>query len=79
MLLHIKYISLVNLILDKKVVSELIQHELTVENLKKELESILPGQSKRDEILNDYEVLRKKLKQEEYASVKAARVIYLTP
>lgn len=75
MLIHIKYISLVNLIMDKKVVTELIQNDLTVEHLKKELEAILLGQPKRGEILEDYSVLRRQLKQEEYASAKAARSI----
>lgn len=32
---HIKYICLVNLIMDKEVVKELIQKELTTDNLKR--------------------------------------------
>ena len=36
-LIKIKYIALVNLIMDKPVVKELIQNDLTVENLKQEL------------------------------------------
>ena len=40
-LVNVKYISLVNLIMDKLVVKELIQNDLTVENLKKELEELL--------------------------------------
>ena len=36
--IKVKYISLVNLIMDKPVVKELIQNELTVENLKKGIE-----------------------------------------
>lgn len=56
---NIKYISLVNLIMDKKVVTELIQHELTTENLVKELQLVL-GEN-RQQILNDYQSLRGKL------------------
>ena len=38
---HIKYISLVNLIMDKEVVTELIQNEFNTKNLKQELTIIL--------------------------------------
>jgi len=40
-IINVKYISLVNLILDKEVVSELIQNDLTSQNLKIELDKIL--------------------------------------
>ena len=40
-IVNIKYISLVNLILDKEVVTELIQNDLTSENLKIELDKLL--------------------------------------
>ena len=40
-LVDIKFISLVNLIMDREVVRELIQSELTVESLSKELEDLL--------------------------------------
>ena len=39
-LIKIKYIALVNLIMDKPVVKELIQNDLTVENVKQELSII---------------------------------------
>src|SRR5690606_33529696 len=57
---HIDYISLVNLIMDREVVKELIQSELNSKNLRSELEKILTG-SKRSQILNDYKGLREKL------------------
>ena len=57
---HIQYISLVNLIMDKEVVKELIQNDLNYKNLKKELSSILNGK-KREEILNAYTEIRNKL------------------
>lgn len=57
---NIKYISLVNLIMDKEVVTELIQNELTKDNLVKELNKIL-NTEKRTQVLNDYEILRSKL------------------
>lgn len=57
---NIKYISLVNLIMDKEVVTELIQNELNTKNLVQELNKIL-NTEKRVKVLNDYEVLRNKL------------------
>lgn len=42
-IVDIKYISLVNLIVDNELVKELIQTELTVENLHNELLRIMPG------------------------------------
>ena len=69
---HIKYISLVNLIMDKEVVKELIQNELTTENLVKELGEIL--YTKRNKILEDYNLLREILGGNG-ASDKAAEII----
>ena len=57
---NIKFISLVNLIMDREVVTELIQKELNTENLVKELQHILEGE-KREKILQDFELLREKL------------------
>jgi lipid-A-disaccharide synthase len=74
-LISIKYISLVNLIMDKEVVKELIQHEMNTENLIAELKKILPGGSKRELMLQDYEQLKQKLKAGSAASAKAAEII----
>ena len=57
---NIKFISLVNLIMDREIVKELIQKELNTENLVAELQSILDGE-KRNEMLNNFELLREKL------------------
>ncbi len=57
---HIKYISLVNLVMDDEVVTELIQEELTTKNITYELNKILTG-TKREEVLRNYEQLRQKL------------------
>lgn len=59
-LVKVKYISLVNLIMDREVVKELIQYDLTPENMKDELNRILSGPG-REKQLNDFEELRKKL------------------
>lgn len=57
---NINYISLVNLIMDREVVKELIQNDLNTKNLVEELKKIIDG-DKRAQVLNDYELLRKKL------------------
>ncbi|MCY0978802.1 lipid-A-disaccharide synthase [Chryseobacterium wangxinyae] len=57
---HIKYISLVNLIMDKEVVKELIQSELNTNNLVKQLKSIIEGEG-RNVMLEEFEILRGKL------------------
>lgn len=59
-IITIKYISLVNLILDKPVVAELIQNEFTTKNLKKELSKILIGEKRKQQFL-DYHQLEKEL------------------
>ena len=57
----VKYISLVNLILDKPSVRELIQDDLTVQNATDELSLIIEGGAKRQAIESDYAELYGKL------------------
>lgn len=57
---NIRFISLVNLIMDQEIVKELIQSDLTTENLVKELSLILNGEG-RDKMLQNYRLLREKL------------------
>ncbi|MBT8308189.1 MAG: lipid-A-disaccharide synthase [Maribacter sp.] len=59
-IITLKYISLVNLIMDKEVVKELIQNDLNTKNLKKELIEILDGKGRENQ-LKAYDLLRKKL------------------
>lgn len=70
---NIKYISLVNLIMDREVVKELIQNDLNTNNLVEELRKVLQTE-KRFEVLKDYELLRQKLGGEG-ASKNAADII----
>jgi len=58
---NIKYISMVNLIMQKEVVKELIQSDLNTQNLKRELEKILFNEEVRKRIKNDYAELKEKL------------------
>jgi len=57
---NIRFISLVNLIMDEEVVKELIQYDLTYENIKRELDLIL-NSPKREKIMKSYEELYHKL------------------
>lgn len=60
-LIKVKYISLVNLIMDRPVVKELIQNELNVESLSRELSLLLNDTPERKRLLSDYNELRLKL------------------
>lgn len=59
-IITLKYISLVNLIMDKEVVTELIQNDFTKENLQKELTKILETED-REKIFEAYYELEQKL------------------
>lgn len=74
-LVKIKYIALVNLIMDKAVVKELIQTELTVDKLTKELQTVLQDGQRIAQIKEDYQKLRQLLQQEGDASARAAQEI----
>ena len=74
-LLKIKYISLVNLIADKPVVTELIQHELTPQNIARELDAILHNTQRIAQIKEDYKRLKNLLQQQGNASAQAASII----
>jgi lipid-A-disaccharide synthase len=58
---HVRFISLVNLILDREVVRELIQDKLTTGNLVAGLKRILSDESCRKQIHADYNLLREML------------------
>lgn len=58
-LLKVPYISLVNLVANKEVVTELVAHLMNEDNVRKELADILPGGSKRQKMLDDYEEMNR--------------------
>jgi lipid-A-disaccharide synthase len=60
-LIKIKFISLVNLIMNREVVKELIQHECTSTAIKNELDKIIIGGSSRIHMLEDIAELKNKL------------------
>jgi lipid-A-disaccharide synthase len=59
-IITLKYISLVNLNMDKEVVTELIQDDCTTQRIKEELAKILEGEH-RNQILAQYDQLEQKL------------------
>ena len=75
-LIKIKYIGLVNLIMNKEVVKELIQDELNVKNLVNELTLLLQDDPKIEAIKKDYDNLFNLLQGSGNASANAAHEIH---
>ena len=74
-LVKIKYISLVNILLDKESVVELIQSKLTVENLRQNLDHILKDENIK-EIKSDYKTLKSLLSTKQKVSEAIAKEIF---
>ncbi len=75
-LVKLKFICLVNLIMDKEVVKELIQNDLTPEKITDELKKVLFDSDKREKMKEDYSQLKKLLSEGGNASKNAAESIY---
>uniref|UniRef100_UPI004048BA5B lipid-A-disaccharide synthase n=1 Tax=Roseivirga sp. TaxID=1964215 RepID=UPI004048BA5B len=73
-IVKIKFICMVNLILDRMAVQELIEGDLNEKHLVKELKLILEGE-KRNQMLKDYDELETKLGGEG-ASERAAQLMW---
>ena len=74
-LIKIKYISLVNLIMNKLVVTELIQDKLNTINLKTALTDLLYNKQRQQQLVKDYQDLKNILSQGGNASQQAANKI----
>lgn len=59
--IRVKFISLVNLIMDREVVKELIQFKYTPPTLFHEVAQLLPHEEKRDLMLSQFQELRERL------------------
>ncbi|OYU82353.1 MAG: lipid-A-disaccharide synthase [Flavobacterium sp. BFFFF1] len=59
-IITLKFISLVNLIMDEEVVTELIQDECNAKNLRREMKKLLDG-NYRTRLLKQYDILEEKL------------------
>ncbi|HJU46022.1 MAG TPA: lipid-A-disaccharide synthase [Chitinophagaceae bacterium] len=77
--IKIKYISLVNLIMNKEIVKELIQDEMNTQNLIAELNKLLNDTAKREQLQKDYADLKDLLSKGGNASANAARSIVGLP
>ena len=73
-LVKIKYISLVNILLNKESVVELIQSKLTVDNLRQNLDHILKDENVK-EIKSDYKTLKSLLSTKQKVSEAIAKEI----
>ena len=73
-LIKVRYISLVNLIVDREVVPELVADTFSVENIRQHLQSILPGGEARQRMLDGYEEVHRRL-GDSHAPDVAARLI----
>lgn len=73
-LLKVPYISLVNLIAGREVVPELVAHQMTVENCRRRLASILPEGAAREKQIAGYEEVAARL-GEPGAPLHAAKLI----
>ena len=72
LVLSVRWVSLVNLIADRKVVTELVADTFSVQNIRRELEAILPGGSRRQQMLDDYEEVHRRLGDSQAPAVAAA-------
>lgn len=74
-LVKLKYISLVNLLLDRPVVTELIQEDFNSEKLLELMQSLLNEQENRDAMFRDYTLLREHLGKDDPAKVITTHIL----
>lgn len=74
LLIKVKFISLVNLVAEKRIVKELIQGNFTVQNLSDELSQLLRNQEIRQSMQNGYEEVSNELEGKKVYE-KAAKLI----
>lgn len=75
-LVHVKWISLVNLIMDRAVVREMIGNkEFSVANATAELRAILPGGEKHEQMMADFEQLRERIGSTGASNRAAAEIL----
>lgn len=77
LLLHVPYVSLVNLIADREVVRELVADTFSIDGIRRELNAIIPGGSHRERMLADYEEVHQRLGDSHAPDVAARLIIKL--
>ena len=73
-LVNIPYISLVNILLNKKVIDELIQSKLTTKNIKESLDKVLDRDQLKS-LFSDYDNLRTLLNSKNVSRKIAANIL----
>ena len=76
-LVQIKFISLVNLIVDKEIVKELIQKDYTSENVLREVDLLLTDEKTKRKQLTDYQELNILLGQKKASEIVVEKVYNL--
>ena len=76
-ILNVKYVSLVNLIANREVVRELVAETFSIDNIRCELEAILPNGAKRQQMLSDYDEVHRLLGDSKAAEEAARQMINL--
>ena len=76
-IIKVKYVSLVNLIANREVVRELVAETFSADNIRRELEAILPNGAKRQQMLSDYEEVHRLLGESKAADEAARQMINL--
>jgi len=74
-ILSVKYISLVNLIADREVVPELVADTFTIDNIRRHLLSLMPGQPERQAMTDGYKEVSRRL-GDTSAPENAARLMH---
>ena len=77
LVLKIRWVSLVNIIMNREVVRELLYTDMVVEDAVKELAAILPGGAKRERMKADYAELRGKMGEAGASARVATRMVEL--
>ena len=72
--IKVKWVSLVNLVANREVVRELVAETFSVDNIRRELDAILPGGSQRERMLADYDEVHRLLGDSQ-APDEAARIM----
>lgn len=78
LMIKVKYASLVNLLMDKLVVKEFLQHHFNLKNLVEELDHLLHDQAYRQEMLDNYDTIIKELGGEGASATTAKSIISQT-
>ncbi len=76
-IIQIRFIGLVNLVVDKSVVVELIQQDANPQRLTEEIINILPNGTKYTEILQNYQELQQKIGKAGASKLTGKRIVEL--